>query len=109
MECTKNNIYDWLLTLFQNRTYLNIHNFEPSFSKGLLITYQVPLVMKSGISRRFNTNVVSVRLVIEYPMDKETGFLMKIKVRLITFFVQNDPFLQDDINTLLNICPNTMF
>lgn len=109
--CNKNNTCEWLLPILQDRLLLRIHNFELYGSnENLRITYQVPLQSKKG-TNRFNTDFVSVRIVLEYEWvstGESKGFFKK-EGRLITLFIQNKPFREDDKKTLLNICPGALF
>jgi len=115
------NVTDWLPRIFEDRIRLPVHSYSVNANKNLRAVYEVPILLRksrlfkkykifaSDSSKFFNVDLVSFTVVIEFTFDENTKSYIKNSGNLITGFLHNKKYKDDDIDTLLNVGPNNFY
>jgi hypothetical protein len=127
---TLGNVDEWLPRIFEDRIRLDYHSISIAANNALRVTYEVPIPLgpsgtfkKLGSSRffkrfkmlasdlysLFNVNMVSFTIVVEFTFDDFTSSYKTDSGTLITAFLHNRPYKDDDKDTLVNVGPNKFY
>ena len=117
IKLTVENAENWLGKLFEDRVFLNIHSFQKSNNKSFRVTYEIPISIRQSIYNQnpiandkknlYNqTDLLSIKIVIEFPYNRFTQSYQKDKGTLVNLFVHNNPYKDDEMESLLKNCPN---
>lgn len=113
------NVTGWLPRIFEDRIRLIIHSYRITTNNTLRITYEVPILLgpsstkyqifASDLFNFFKVNILSFTIVIEFTFDATTNSYIKNSGTLITGFLHNKPYKDDDKDTLRNVGPNNYY
>lgn len=123
LNLDEKNAEIWLLQVLKDRVALDVHSYEIVGLNNLRVTYHVPIpigtsqtqssssnIVAFDTTKSFSqTNLVSFKLVIEFPFNTTTFLFDKQKAKVITGYLHDRPLGDDDIDTMKNPGPNNYY
>lgn len=110
---TPDNAEKWFSQVLEDKAFCPIHTFEFAgfFRLDLKLSFEVPIDIKPYKSDALVDlpDLLSIKIVIYYPFDEKTGLYKRENDTLITAFLHDRPYLDDEIEALKNPCVGTFY